>query len=72
MYIGDSYTFDASFHDTSKVVSIVFIAFICLYGTIRWFFNVLGGLYMYKRIVIATILAATHLDDRMLAPLVIG
>lgn len=72
MYIGDSFTFDASFYDTSRILSIIFATGICLYGTVRWFFNVLGGLYMYKRIIVAAILAGTHLDDRMLAPLVIS
>ena len=72
MYIGNSYDMNPSFYDTSRIVSIVFATGICLYGTIRWFFNVLGGLYMYKRIVVAAILAATHLDDRMLAPLLIS
>lgn len=59
------------FHGTSRSVSIFLIVFICVYGTGRWFFNVLGGLYMYKRIIMATILAASYLDNRMLAPLVI-
>lgn len=45
------------------------IILIAIYGTVRWFFNPLGGLYMYKRIIIATILAASYLDNRMLAPL---
>lgn len=44
---------------------------IAVYGTIRWFFNPLGGLYMYKRILLATILAASYLKNEMLAPLII-
>ncbi len=44
---------------------------ITVYGTIRWFFNPLGGLYMFKRILIATILAAAYLKNAMLAPLLI-
>jgi len=71
MYIGDSQNMSSGFNSTSRAVSIFFIIFICIYGTGRWFFNVLGGLYMYKRIIMATILAGSYLDNRMLAPLVI-
>lgn len=44
---------------------------ITVYATIRWFFNPLGGLYMFKRILIATILAAAYLKNVLLAPLII-
>ena len=71
MYLGNSEVFDSSFHNSSKIVSAIFICFIGVYGIVRWFFNVLGGLYMFKRIIIATILAASYLDHRMVAPLVI-
>lgn len=60
-YIGNSDTLSSSFHGTSKSVSICFIVMIAVYGTIRWFFNPLGGLYMYKRIIVATILASSYL-----------
>ena len=71
MYIGSSYTLNQSFYNTSKTVSILFIVMIALYGTIRWFFNPMGGLYMFKRILVATILAASYLKNEMLAPLVV-
>ena len=71
MYLGNSEVFSPSFNNSSRIVSIIFVVFIVLYGTVRWFFNVLGGLYMYKRIVVAAILAASYQDNRMLAPLVI-
>lgn len=71
MYIGNSDIFDSSYHISSKIVSIIFIVFIILYSIVRWFFNILGGLYMFKRIIVAAILAASYLDNRMLAPLLI-
>lgn len=70
MHIGNSETTDADFNRASKVVSAVFIGFIAIYGIVRWFFNVLGGLYMFKRMVLATILAGTYLDHWMLIPLI--
>lgn len=70
-YIGNSDLLDKSFHQTSRAVSICFIVLIAVYALFRWFFNPLGGLYMTKRILMATILAATYQDNRMLAPLVI-
>jgi hypothetical protein len=59
-YIGDSHQFDNSFYKTSRAVSICFIVLISIYTLFRWFFNPLGGLYMSKRILIATILAYTY------------
>jgi hypothetical protein len=69
LYIGSTPNSNQGFYGSSRAVSIFFIVFISLYGTARWFFNVLGGLYMYKRIIVATILAASYMDDKMLAPL---
>jgi hypothetical protein len=44
---------------------------IIVYTVMRWFFNRLGGLYMSKRILIATILAVSYEDYKMIVPLVI-
>ena len=71
LYITGADTIDASFYNTSKSVSIFFICIIAAYTLGRWFFNPLGGLYMAKRILIATILAAAYLDNTYLAPLIL-
>ena len=71
LYIGSSDQLDPSFYDTSKGVSIFFIVIIAIYAVVRWVFNPLGGLYMCKRILLATILAASYLDNRMMAPLLL-
>ena len=71
MYIGNANIYSQVFYGSSKSTSIFFIVFIIVYGTGRWFFNVLGGLYMYKRMALAAILAASFIDNRMLAPLLV-
>lgn len=70
-YIGGAEQTNADFAKTSKVVSIFFMAIISIYSLGRWFFHPIGGLYMVKRILLATILAASYEDVRMIAPLVI-
>ncbi len=71
LYIGDSDLMSPSFYKSSKSVSIFFVVLITLYSLFRWFFNPLGGLYMIKRILIATILAASYTNDKMVAPIVL-
>jgi hypothetical protein len=71
LYIGSSDTLSKSFHQTSVAVSVLFLVLIIGYTLFRWFFNPLGGLYMSKRILIATILAASYQNNAMLAPLVL-
>jgi hypothetical protein len=71
MYIGNTPTTNQSFYNASKVVSIFFIVIITIYTLVRWFRSALGGLYMSKRILIAAILAASYLNNKMLAPLAI-
>jgi hypothetical protein len=59
-YIAGADILDSDFAYTSKSVSIFFIVIITLYTIGRWVFNPLGGLYMAKRILIATILAVAY------------
>ena len=72
-YIDGADSLDASFYRTSKSVSIFFIVLIAIYTVVRWVFHPIGGLYMSKRIILATILAASYQDQDqvMLAPLII-
>jgi hypothetical protein len=71
MYITGADSTDADFYHTSKSVSIFFIVIISLYTIARWFFHPIGGLYMAKRIILATILAASYQKTTMIAPLII-
>lgn len=60
LYLEGSNKYDSSFSTTSKSVSIFFICLISIYTIIRWFFHHIGGLYMAKRILLATVLAASY------------
>jgi hypothetical protein len=71
MYITGADSTDADFYHTSKSVSIFFIIIISVYTIARWFFHPIGGLYMVKRILLATILAASYQKTSMIAPLII-
>ncbi len=71
LYINGAEGTNADFYNTSKSVSIFFIAIITLYAFVRWFFQPIGGLYMGKRIILAAILAASYQDTVMTAPLIL-
>lgn len=71
LYITGADNTDADFYHTSLSVSIFFIVIISVYTVARWFFHPIGGLYMVKRILLATILAASYEKTSMLAPLLI-
>lgn len=49
---------DESFFNANTKASIAFIVIFCAYAVIRFFFNKIGGLYMFKKLIIAAILAA--------------
>jgi len=54
-----------TFHDffnSNKIASIVFIAVISAYAILRFCFNKIGGLYMFKKLAIAVILAGAVYD----------
>lgn len=71
MYNGDCQNCDDGYHRGSLAWAIIFTVLICGYAIGRSFFNPIGGLYMFKRILIATILPAAFDDARLLAPLLI-
>ena len=61
--IGNGFGFDNpaggyDFFDANKIAAIVIIIAYSIYAIIRFCFNSIGGLYMFKRLIIATILAA--------------
>ena len=72
MYISGADSTDADFYNTSKSVSIFFIAIIILYTLGRWFFQPIGGLYMAKRIILDPISAASYQNTKMIAPLILA
>ncbi len=49
---------DKDFFAANTKASIAFIVIFCSYAVIRFFFNKIGGLYMFKKLIIAAILAA--------------
>lgn len=71
LYSSGADVLNSDFYHTSISVSIFFIVIISLYTLVRWFFHPIGGLYMAKRILLATILAAGYQNNAMLAPLLI-
>lgn len=48
-----------NFRRGCSIAAIVFISLYVLYAIIRWCFNSIGGLYTFKRIAVAVILAAS-------------
>lgn len=60
LYLDGANKYDSTFSTTSKSVSIFFICLITIYTIARWFFHHIGGLYMAKRILLATTLAASY------------
>ena len=56
-YSGDAYLYGfQDYFDRSQILAIITIATLFIYSFVRFFFNAIGGLYMFKRIIIAVIL----------------
>lgn len=60
----------SGFHNSCQAAAIFFISVICLYTFVRFFFSLNGGIYMLKRIFIATILTNSYDNDGFVALLV--
>jgi len=58
MYSDKSQNIDKSYYDANQAASIAFVVIFCAYALIRFCFNRIGGLYMFKKLLIAAILAA--------------
>ena len=71
MYRGQCLNCDPDYHKGSLAGAIIFTVLICGYTIGRFFFNPIGGLYMFKRVLIAVILPAAFDDLRIIAPLLI-
>jgi hypothetical protein len=71
LYSSGAEAFSSEFYKTSLSVSVFFIVIITIYTLARWIFHPIGGLYMAKRILLATILAASYQKSAMLAPLLV-
>lgn len=57
----------SDFHHSNVGASIFFICIISVYTLVRAYFNPIGGLYMFKRIVIALILVGAYSREAFLA-----
>jgi hypothetical protein len=55
--------FDEGYYDANKAAAIAFIVAYGVYAFVRFCFHKIGGLYMFKRLLIATILAAAVYDQ---------
>jgi uncharacterized membrane protein required for colicin V production len=59
LYSDNAQNQSESFYNANNHAAVAFIVIFSVYAVIRFiFFNYIGGLYMFKRILIATILAA--------------
>jgi hypothetical protein len=63
---------DEDFYQANKNASIAFIVAYSAYGLIRFFFNRIGGLYMFKRLLIAAILAGAVYRKGLYVILILG
>jgi hypothetical protein len=59
------------YYSRSRALAIITICIICIYGLFRWFFNAIGGLYMFKRIISAVILVFSYDHPALLAALIV-
>jgi hypothetical protein len=71
MYRDDCQNCDENYHRGSLAWAIIFTILICIYTIVRFIFNPIGGLYMFKRVIIAIILPAAFDDLRLMSPLII-
>lgn len=56
-YSGDAYLNGfQDYFDRSQTLAIITIGVLFVYASVRFLFNAIGGLYMFKRILIAVIL----------------
>ena len=63
---------DEDFYDSNKIAAYCFIGVYGAYAFIRFCCNHIGGLYMFKRLLIATILAAGVYDKPAYVALMLG
>lgn len=59
------------FWQSSAAVAIIFLIAICIYSLVRVIFNPLGGLYMFKRVLVAAILSHAYMNNIYLVPLIL-
>lgn len=58
LYSDNAQKQDEGFYNANNKAAIAFIVIYSSYAVIRFLFNRVGGLYMFKRLLIVTILAA--------------
>jgi hypothetical protein len=70
IYGGDYPEKDRSFHRANFAAAIFFVTAISIYMFVRCFFNLIGGLYMFKRLAVALILVNAYQVEGFLALLI--
>lgn len=63
---------DEDFYNQNRYASIAFVIIICVYAFVRFCFNKIGGLYMFKKILIAAILSAAVYHKHGYLALILG
>jgi hypothetical protein len=58
LYSDEGRNINEDFYNANNRASVAFIVIFCVYSVIRFYFNKVGGLYMFKKLLIAAILAA--------------
>jgi hypothetical protein len=72
LYSDEGKKIDEDFYNANTNASIAFIVIFCVYAVIRFCFNKIGGLYMFKKLIIAAILAAAVYDHHGYLALILG
>lgn len=63
---------DEDFYNQNRYASIAFIVIISVYALVRFCFNKIGGLYMFKKILIAAILSAAVYNKHGYLAIILG
>jgi hypothetical protein len=63
---------DEDFYRANNKASIAFIVVFIIYAIIRSYFNKIGGLYMFKRLIVAAILAGAVYRKGLYVLLILG
>lgn len=51
-----------SFRRSCSIAAVIFLIIIIIYSIVRFIFNKIGGLYMFKRMIFAVILAGSTFE----------
>jgi len=72
LYSDNFLKLNEDFYSANNKASIAFIVLLIVYAIIRFYFNKIGGLYMFKRLIIAAILAGAVYRKGLYVLLILG